>query len=104
MAMFGRYKADAKQHPLGLGGAQWTFEFPNGYGASIIQGMPHCVSSLFELAVTHGNRLCYGTPVTSDTRRGNAAEMGAMLDRISRLPVNDGCTHSRPDNEEDSDA
>jgi len=48
---------------------QWRFDFPNGYGASVISGP--CTYGgevgLWELAVMDASgRLCYDTPITND--------------------------------------
>jgi hypothetical protein len=53
---------------LMLSGLQYEFEFPNGYGASVVK---HNISygnedDLFELAVTDGGSLCYTTHITDD--------------------------------------
>ena len=45
------------------GGWAVTAQFDNGFGVSIID---HAFSYALEMAVTHPNRLCYQTPVTSD--------------------------------------
>ena len=76
--------------------------FDNGYGAS-------CVShqytyggreGLFEVAVTHGDGLCYATPVTDDVI-GFLDHAGVMdiLMQINQLPPTDYCTHMRPTRE-----
>ena len=49
-------------------GQQAKVEFPNGYGASIVQG-PYSYGNefgLYELAVLKDGVLCYDTPITSD--------------------------------------
>lgn len=50
------------------GGFQWIFEFPNGYGASVIKhhGSYGNEKDLFELAVLKDGHLCYTTPITDD--------------------------------------
>ena len=50
------------------GGVQYTTEFPNGYGASIVR---HDFSygsklGLWELAVLKDGSICYDTPITDD--------------------------------------
>ena len=74
--------------------------FINGYGASVVS---HEYSyggrdGLFEIAVTHGNGLCYATPVTSDVL-GWLDHAGVMdiLMQINALPPTDYCTHRRRD-------
>lgn len=55
-------------HPMGIG-KQCVVQFPNGYGASIVQG-PHTYggsNGLYELAVLDKNgQLTYSTPITDD--------------------------------------
>ena len=76
--------------------------FINGYGASVVS---HEYSyggrdGLFEIAVTHGNGLCYATPVTSDVL-GWLDHAGVMdiLMQINTLPPTDYCTHRARDRE-----
>lgn len=47
---------------------RYTFQFPNGYGASVIRhrysyGGPQ---GFFELAVLKGDAICYESPLTTD--------------------------------------
>ena len=51
----------------------WKFEFPNGYGASVICHICDgviinygCKDAPFELAVIKDNKLCYDTSITND--------------------------------------
>ncbi len=50
-----------------LDGYWWTFEFPNGYGASISKhrGSHGYTRDLFDLAVLKDGYLCFDTPITS---------------------------------------
>lgn len=50
------------------GGVQKTYEFENGYGASVIchKGSYGYAKGLWELAVLHDGELCYSTPITDD--------------------------------------
>lgn len=68
--------------------------YPNGYGASIIQG-PHTYGGpegLFELAVCKGTEkewgICYYTDITSDVE-GHLTKAGvtSLLQRIAALPA-----------------
>lgn len=47
-------------------GWQLLFEFENGYGASVIE---HKRSCGVELAVLHGEKIMYDTPITDDVVR-----------------------------------
>ena len=72
--------------------------FVNGYGASVVshQRSYGGRDGLFEIAVTHGNGLCYASPVTSDVL--GFLEFADVIDtlmRISQLPPTDYCTHKR---------
>jgi hypothetical protein len=55
-------------HPAGMG-QQCIVQFPNGYGASIVQG-PHTYGGkdgLYEIAVFgKEGEICYSTPITDD--------------------------------------
>ena len=57
-----------QDHPMGMG-KQCIVQFPNGYGASIVQG-PHTYGGdkgLYELAVFgKDGQITYDTPITSD--------------------------------------
>ena len=49
-------------------GVQARMEFDNGYGVSVIQG-PYAYTTgdkEYELAVFHGNMLCYDSGITDD--------------------------------------
>lgn len=56
-----------KPHPNHRSGVQALVEFPNGYGASIIQTEFSYGgdAGLYELAVFKSNRIVYDTPVTN---------------------------------------
>jgi hypothetical protein len=75
-------------HPMGYG-KQCIVQFPNGYGASIVQG-PYTYGGdrgLYELAVfdKDGN-ITYDTPITNDVE-GNLTEEDVtnLLERIQKL-------------------
>ena len=57
-----------QSHPIGMG-KQFIVQYPNGYGASIVQG-PHTYggpNGLYELAVFGKNgEITYDTPITND--------------------------------------
>jgi hypothetical protein len=57
-----------QDHPMGIG-KQCIVQFPNGYGASIVQG-PHTYGGdkgLYELAVfDKDGQITYDTPITND--------------------------------------
>lgn len=76
-------------------GMQAVFRFPNGYGASVVQG-PHSYGGtvgLFELGVVEFNgkgkedfNLTYDTPVTDDVEGHlTANDVECFLDRIEEL-------------------
>lgn len=91
-----------EQHDRGLTGKQLYAVYPNGYGASIIQG-PYSYGGpegRYELAVLHGDdrlgygSLCYATPVTSDVLGWLTPEdVTEKLHQINKLERNDTCTH-----------
>lgn len=72
-----------------MGGGQIRYEFPNGYGASVVR---HYYSyggkaGLFELGVTVGRHLVYDTPVADDVLgRLTPAEVDRALLQIKNLP------------------
>ena len=72
----------------------WLFRFPNGYGASVIQGGVAFGSDTapFELAVVQFNydddyQMCYNTPIAHDVL-GYLTEIKVLdlLDQIQQLP------------------
>ena len=78
-----------------LGGTQNKYEFPNGYGASVVK---HDYSNgheegLWELAVLgQDGHLCYSTPITDDVIGWLTDEdVQRTLDQIAALkkPVSD---------------
>ena len=73
---------------LHLGGSQWKFRFPNGYGASVINDGYGAESGLYELAVLDAEgHLAYDTPVTDDVLGWLTEEQVAeTLDKIAALP------------------
>jgi len=102
----GSYEANDR----GSMGKQLIAHYPNGYGASVIQG-PYSYggdSGLYELAVLHESRrrvveigddgmeLCFRTPITNDVIGYlTAEEVVGHLHEIARLERNDLCTHKR---------
>lgn len=80
-----------KPHPDGVG-IQATVDFPNGYGASIIQAP--CSyggeDGLYELAVVHNGSICYNTLITDDVL-GHLAEedIEGILAEIETLEEHD---------------
>jgi hypothetical protein len=86
-------------------GKQLRARYPNGYGASVVQG-PFSYggeSGLYELAVFHNNKvdeegqtLCYASPITSDVVGWlTAEEVVAKLHEIAQLPPVENCSHER---------
>jgi len=77
----------AKPHPVG-DGMLYQFEFPNGYGASVVRfsgsyGNQH---GLWEFAVRHHGGLCYSTAIT-DNVIGYLSEaaVAALVERVRLL-------------------
>ena len=73
------------------GGTQWRFDFPNGYGASVVR---HSFSygreqGLWELGVIGTNgRLTYHTPITDDViGHLDEAAVTELLGLIEELPT-----------------
>jgi len=71
------------------GGVQKVYQFPNGYGASVIRhkGSYGFVKGLWEVAVLdEAGHLDYSTPITDDVLgRLNDSEVDNVLGQISRL-------------------
>jgi hypothetical protein len=64
--------------------------FPNGYAASVVKGVGTygADDGLYELAVLHGGRITYETPITSDVVGHVAPEdVTEMLSQIEALPA-----------------
>ena len=73
-----------------MGGIQKVYEFPNGYGASVIKhkGSYGYDKDCWELAVLFEGELCYSTDITSDViGHLNDPEVDRLLGEISRLEV-----------------
>ena len=72
-----------------MDGKQYVYKFPNGYGASVIQhkGSYGFQDKLWELAILHGEELCYDTPITDDVL-GHLSnrEVNEILEQIQKLP------------------
>ena len=70
----------------------------NGYAISIICNTRSVggTSGLFEVAVKHGDHMCYATPITDNVigwvSFGSVSE---LIKDVSNLPVNDRCDHMR---------
>lgn len=73
-----------------LGGPFKRYEFPNGYGASVVShyGSYGGKDGQWELGVLdHNGRLTYGTPITNDVIGYlEWEEVEPLLDRIAALP------------------
>ena len=70
------------------GGIQKVYEFPNGYGASVIKhkGSYGYSEGLWELAVLNEGELCYDTEITNDVIGYlNDPEVDRYLRRINQL-------------------
>lgn len=77
------------------GGRQWLYYFANGYGASVVQHQrSYSGPRTFEVAVLHGEDLCYRSGLARDVRCDQThAEIADFLDAIEALPNRDRCTH-----------
>ena len=85
---------------LDIGNLQHLFRFPNGYGASVVQGWSTYggEQGLWELAVLSwpeandspdGHSLCYDTHITDDVLGWlSREEVASLLDDIRELPTN----------------
>jgi hypothetical protein len=77
-------------HRSGMG-KQARVDFPNGYGASIVSGEWFYTrrDAPYELAVFHGDHLCYDTPLTNDVLGYLTKEdVSGYLKKIEELPSN----------------
>lgn len=64
-------------------------DFPNGYAASVVRGVGTygSVDGLYELAVFHGGRIVYDTPITDDVEGYLSPErVTDLLNQIEALP------------------
>jgi len=79
------YLIETNNHMEGI---QKVYQFPNGYGASVIKhkGSYGYSKGLWELAVLEGGELCYDTEITNDViGHLNDPEVDALLRRIQQL-------------------
>jgi len=71
-------------------GTQEIYEFPNGYGASVVShdGSYGGNSGLYEIAVLKDGNLCYDTPITSDVIGWlDSWQVESYLAQIESLPT-----------------
>ena len=89
---FGNYEPEAETITTDMynrPATQHIYLFANGYGASVIRNSYSYghVYGLYELAVLKDGKLCYSTPITSNTIGYlSADEVAEHLSRIERLP------------------
>jgi hypothetical protein len=61
--------------------------FENGYGVSVISHGYGGDVGLKELAVLHGGRICYDTPITDDVMGHlTGAEVLDIIEQVKQLP------------------
>jgi hypothetical protein len=80
---------ETRPHPQ-TGGEQVIYQFPNGYGASVIPFADYHTGDIdpdaVEVAVLDANgELTYDTPITDDVVRVTKATLPALLERIAEL-------------------
>lgn len=84
-----QYVIEDGAHPMGMG-ERTVYQFPNGYGASVITGSMFYTDGErpYELAVLVNGDLCYDTEITDDVI-GHLDEIDVLglLNRIKSLPV-----------------
>ena len=71
-----------------MDGVQKVYQFPNGYGASVIKhkGSYGYKKGLWELAVLNEGELCYDTDISNDViGHLNDPEVDNILGQIARL-------------------
>lgn len=70
------------------GNRQYKFDFPNGYGASVVIG-PYTYGGdqgLYELAVLKDGEICYDTPITDNVIGYlDVSEVEGLLNQIKAL-------------------
>ena len=72
------------------GATQATFDFPNGYGISVITGKHAYTSpaSPYEVAVVLHGALCYDTPITDDVLGWQTADdISKVMAQLEALPT-----------------
>lgn len=87
--VFGRSAAETFRRQNG--GVQHLFEFPNGYGASVVRipGISYGANQgLWEVAVLKNGGIAYDTPITDDVLGHlNDLEVEEVLNNIASLGV-----------------
>ena len=75
-------------------GRQIVWCFPNGYGASVVLGLG---SYGLEMAVLHGDSLCYATPLGDDVIPyiPGPRELASLIRQVKELPSDSTCEHGR---------
>ncbi len=73
-----------------LGGIRYEYQFPNGYGASVVKNPMSYggQDDLWELAVLKEGKICYDTPITDDVI-GYLSDEGVnkLLNLIEKLDI-----------------
>ena len=80
-------------HPIDKNGRHLIYEYPNGYGASVVRFKINNIYGSYtnndnewELAVLHEGAICYDTPITNDViGHLSEDEVEEILKRISAL-------------------
>lgn len=76
--------------------------FANGYGVSAVDRDSSPIASAspgtVEVAVLHGTRLCYATPVTGDVLGYQTPDdLDRIIAEVEALPESPYCQHRRPE-------
>jgi hypothetical protein len=93
------FLVETNKHLNGLwgNGKQKVYQFPNGYGASVIPEYKDTfvtegvfsrepIKGLWEVAVLYNDELCYSSPLTDDVIRSlNDPEVDRLLFQIREL-------------------
>lgn len=64
-----------EKHPVALLDLQAFYQFPNGYGVSVINGdYAYCDNGTYEVAIMKNGEVCCDTPLTDDVLRYQTPE------------------------------
>ncbi len=88
MELFNKLKF--KTHRDAMGGTQAHLVSDNGYGVSVITGSMFHTSEAAtdEVAIKHGDELCYDTHITDDVLEyQTAAEVNEIMRQVEELPA-----------------
>lgn len=64
-----------EKHPVSILNSRAFYQFPNGYGVSVIDGdYAYCDNGTYEVAIMKDGEICFDTPLTDEVLRYQTPE------------------------------